>query len=201
MVFFIVFVLVCILKYVLIFLSSELFVIQLFEVLVEYGVSGESICVVDQYVLLGVEIELGDGDGWFVIWVKLLVVDILVIVILIWMGYILSVVVGVFECFDVEFLEKDVDGCLIMYDKVVIVGVVGNEDGVYYVMVELYQVFNDIGFIILVQGGIYWNGEVMYIIDYCDLVLLLEEVVLVMKVVVVNVVYFVCFIIVNWYLV
>lgn len=168
--------LVCTLKHAPTPSSSELLATQLLEALAEHGVSGESIRVVDQHVLPGVETELGDGDGWPAIRAKLLAADILVIATPIWMGHTSSVAAGVLERLDAELSEKDADGRLTMYDKVAIVGVVGNEDGAHHVTAELYQALNDIGFTIPAQGGTYWNGEAMHTTDYRDLASPPEEV-------------------------
>lgn len=190
-VFFMVVVIFCIFKFLFVVFSFDFFVIQMFDVFVGYGVIGSFVCVVDFQFSFGVQKDMGGDDQWLSIWCCVLDVDIFVFVMFMWMGQYLSVVQWVFECFDVEFSEIDVCGWLILFDKVVVVGIVGNEDGVYYIVVILFQVLNDVGFMVFVQGLVYWNGEVMYMIDYKDFDEMFEKVVLVICIFMVNVVYFV----------
>jgi multimeric flavodoxin WrbA len=157
--------------------SSELLASQLLEQLKVHGVAGESLRVVDHGVMPGVETDMGDGDGWPAIRAKILAADILVITTPTWMGHTASVAAGVLERLDAELSETDDDGKLTMYDKVAIVGVVGNEDGAHHVTAELYQALNDVGFTIPAQGGTYWNGEAMHSTDYNDLTAPREKVI------------------------
>lgn len=157
--------------------SSELLASQLLEQLKANGVAGESIRVVDHGVKAGVETDMGDGDGWPAIRAKILAADILVITTPTWMGHTASVATGVLERLDAELSETDDDGRLTMYNKVAIVGVVGNEDGAHHITAELYQALNDVGFTIPAQGGTYWNGEAMQSTDYNDLTAPREKVI------------------------
>lgn len=164
---------------------------QLLYVFEGYGVQMFSECVVNYDILFGVKIDEGLGDVWFVLCKCIDQVQILVLVILIWMGQFSLVVKCVFECLDVVFGEIGDDGCYFIFGKVVVVGVVGNEDGVYYVIVELYQVFVDVGFIIFVGSLVYWVGEVMSSKNYVDFKQMFEVVVSVIQILVCNVVYLV----------
>lgn len=157
--------------------SSELLAGQLLDALAAHGVTGESIRVVDHHVSPGVETDMGDGDGWPGIRDTILAADILVVATPTWMGHTASVAAGVLERLDAELSETDDEGQLTMYDKVAIVGVVGNEDGAHHVTAELYQALNDVGFTIPAQGGTYWNGEAMHSTDYRDLTAPREKVV------------------------
>lgn len=157
--------------------SSELMASQLLAELEKHGVAGESIRVVDHGVKPGVETDMGEGDGWPAIRAKILAADILVITTPTWMGHTASVAAGVLERLDAELSETGDDGKLTMYDKVAIVGVVGNEDGAHHITAELYQALNDVGFTIPAQGGTYWNGEAMHSTDYNDLTAPREKVV------------------------
>lgn len=56
-----------------------------------------------------------------------------------------------------------------MYGKVATVAVVGNEDGAHETVADLMQGLNDVGFTLPVQGGTYWVGEAMQIVDFKDL--------------------------------
>jgi hypothetical protein len=57
---------------------------------------------------------------------------------------------------------------MVSWDRVAIVGVVGNEDGAHHVAAELFQGLNDVGFTIPANGMTYWVGEAMHGLDYKD---------------------------------
>ncbi len=80
-----------------------------------------------------------------------------------------SVAQRALERLDAELSEEREDGNPIMFGKVAVVGVVGNEDGAHKITADLYQGLNDVGFSIPAQGGTYWNGEAMHTTDYKDL--------------------------------
>ena len=80
-----------------------------------------------------------------------------------------SVAQRALERLDAELSEEGEDGNPILFGKVAIVGVVGNEDGAHKITADLYQGLNDVGFTIPAQGGTYWNGEAMHTVDYQDL--------------------------------
>ncbi|MET0715867.1 MAG: flavodoxin, partial [Mycetocola sp.] len=75
----------------------------------------------------------------------------------------------VVERLDAELSETDADGRPILYDKVALVAVVGNEDGAHKISADLFQALNDYGYTIPAQGVSYWNGEAMHTTDYKDL--------------------------------
>ncbi len=75
----------------------------------------------------------------------------------------------VLERLDAELSETRDDGNPILYGKVALVGVVGNEDGAHKITADLYQALDDCGLTIPAQGGTYWNGEAMHTVDYNDL--------------------------------
>ena len=56
-----------------------------------------------------------------------------------------------------------------MFDKVALIGIVGNEDGAHKVTADLAQGLNDVGFTLPAQGATYWVGEAMGSTDYQDL--------------------------------
>jgi hypothetical protein len=65
--------------------------------------------------------------------------------------------------------EMDDAGRPDLFDKVAVVGVVGNEDGAHAITAEVFQALNDVGFSIPAQGGTYWNGEAMHTTNYNEL--------------------------------
>jgi multimeric flavodoxin WrbA len=149
--------------------STELLADQVLAALAEHGAEGEQIRVVDLDVKPGVETDMGDGDQWPQIRAKVLEADILVMCSPTWMGHMSSVAQRVLERLDAELSETDAAGRPILYDKVGVAVVLGNEDGAHKITADLYQALNDVGFTIPAQGGTYWNGEAMHTVDYQDL--------------------------------
>jgi multimeric flavodoxin WrbA len=149
--------------------SSELMASQILDELSSHGVTGSSVRVVDFDVKPGVETDMGDGDQWPTLRDQILAADILVMVTPTWMGQASSVAHRVLERLDAELSEMDAAGRPDLYDKVAVVGVVGNEDGAHHITAVIYQSLNDVGYTIPSQGGTYWNGEAMHSVDYNDL--------------------------------
>jgi len=149
--------------------SSELMGTQILDALALAGVTGSMVRVVDHNVRPGVETDMGGGDEWPTIRKRILAADILVVCTPTWMGHASSVAHRVLERLDAELSESDAAGRPILYNKVAVVGVVGNEDGAHHITAELFQALNDVGFTIPAQGGTYWNGEAMHKTDYNDL--------------------------------
>jgi multimeric flavodoxin WrbA len=149
--------------------SSELMASQILAELATHGVTGSSVRVVDHDVRPGVETDMGDGDAWPAIRDQILAADILVLSTPTWMGHASSVAHRVLERLDAELSEMDEAGRPDLYDKVAVVGVVGNEDGAHHITAEVFQALNDVGYTIPAQGGTYWNGEAMQGVDYNDL--------------------------------
>ncbi|MCY1143054.1 NAD(P)H-dependent oxidoreductase [Actinoplanes sp. Pm04-4] len=148
--------------------SSELLGRQILDALADHDVDGELIRVVDQNVKFGVSTDEGDGDGWPAVREKILASQILVIATPIWLGQPSSVTKMVLERLDAELSETDAQGRPSMYDKVAVVGVVGNEDGAHHVIAEVIQGLNDVGFTIPAAGSAYWVGEALGKVDYKD---------------------------------
>jgi multimeric flavodoxin WrbA len=142
---------------------------QILAELSTHGVTGSTVRVVDHNVRPGVETDMGDGDAWPAIRNQILAADIFVLVTPTWMGHASSVAHRVLERLDAELSEMDDAGRPDLYDKVAVVGVVGNEDGAHHITAEVFQALNDVGFTIPAQGGTYWNGEAMHSTDYNDL--------------------------------
>lgn len=149
--------------------SSELMARHVLDELATHGVTGTSVRVVDHNVMPGVQTDMGDGDAWPGIREKILAADILVLATPIWMGHPCSIAQRVIERLDAELSETDDAGRPIMYGKVAIVAVVGNEDGAHKTVADMQQALNDVGFTIPAQGGTYWVGEAMQTVDYKDL--------------------------------
>ena len=149
--------------------SSELMARQILDALGQHGVPGDSVRVVDHDVRPGVSTDEGGGDEWPGIRSRLLAADILVFSSPTWMGQMSSVGQRVLERLDAELAETGPDGLPILYGKVAVVAVVGNEDGAHKITADAYQALNDVGFTVPAQGGTYWNGEAMHPTDYNDL--------------------------------
>jgi len=149
--------------------STQLLADQILTALAEHGVEGSSVRVVDFDVKPGVQTDMGEGDAWPGLREQVLAADIVVLVTPTWMGQHSSVAQRVLERLDAELSETDEQGRPILYDKVALAGIVGNEDGAHHIAAILFQGLNDVGFTIPAQGCIYWNGEAMKTVDYKDL--------------------------------
>ncbi len=149
--------------------SSELIARQVLDELGRHAVAGELVRVVDHDVRPGVEKDMGDGDAWPGIRERIVAADVLVIATPTWMGQASSVCMRVLERLDAELSETDDTGRPLMFGKVAIVAVVGNEDGAHHISSQVFQALNDVGFSIPAQGATYWNGEAMHKTDYLDL--------------------------------
>ena len=156
--------------------SSELMARHVLDELATHGVSGTSLRVVDHNVMPGVQVDMGDGDAWPGIRDKILAADILVLATPIWMGHPSSITQRVMERLDADLAETDNEGRPIMYGKVAIVAVVGNEDGAHKTVADTQQGLNDVGFTLPAQGATYWVGEAMQTVDYKDLKAVPEKV-------------------------
>jgi multimeric flavodoxin WrbA len=149
--------------------SSDLLASQILSGLESHGVTTSSLRVVDFDVKPGVETDMGDGDEWPAIRERILAADILVVVTPTWVGQLTSIGQRVLERLDAELSEMDEAGRPDMYDKIAVVGVVGNEDGAHHIASQLFQGLDDLGFTIPSQGSTYWNDEAMGSRDYKDL--------------------------------
>ncbi len=149
--------------------SSDLLADQFLAELEKHHVATQKVRVVDKDVKPGVEIDMGNGDEWPSIRDRVLAADILIISTPTWAGHMSSVAQRVIERLDAELSETDASGRPILYDKVALVAVVGNEDGAHKISADLFQALNDYGYTIPAQGVSYWNGEAMHTTDYKDL--------------------------------
>ncbi|MGO2931785.1 flavodoxin family protein [Microbacterium sp.] len=149
--------------------SSEVLGAQMSAFLTEQGVACESIRAVDHVILPGVQKDMGEGDEWPALRERVLSADILVFITPTWLGQHSSVAQRVLERLDAELSETDAEGRPILFDKVAVAGVLGNEDGAHHITAILFQALNDMGFTVPAQGSVYWNGEAMHTTDYKDL--------------------------------
>ncbi|MGK3950449.1 flavodoxin family protein [Microbacterium sp. K2] len=149
--------------------SSDLLGSQILSALAEHGVTGELVRAVDHVISPGVEADMGGDDEWPTLREKVHAADILVFLTPTWMGQHSSVAQRVLERLDAELSETDDAGRPILFDKVAIAGIVGNEDGAHHIAAILFQSLNDVGYSVPAQASIYWNGEAMQTVDYKDL--------------------------------
>ena len=131
---------------------------------------GETIRLADHDIKPGVSSDEGEGDAWPAIRAKIITADVLVFGTPIWMGQPSSVAKRVCERMDAFLSETDEQGRTPAYGKVVIVGVVGNEDGAHHSSAELFQALNDVGWTVAPQAACYWVGEAMNKKNFKDLV-------------------------------
>jgi multimeric flavodoxin WrbA len=149
--------------------STALIAQQVLDALSGHGVEGDLVRVVDHDVRPGVEADMGEGDAWPALRQRVLDADILVFATPTWVGNMSSVAQRVLERLDAELSFTNDLGQPLMFGKVAVVAVVGNEDGAHAITASLFQGLNDIGFTVPAQGGTYWNGEAMQGVDYRDL--------------------------------
>ena len=149
--------------------STELLMTQILADLESNGVTTSSARLVDFAITPGVETDMGDGDEWPGIRDQILAADIFVVVTPTWVGQLTSVGQQILERLDAELSETDDKGRPSLYDRVAVVGVVGNEDGAHHITAQLFQGLVDLGFTVSSQASTYWNGEAMNSVDYKDL--------------------------------
>lgn len=149
--------------------SSHVLASQVAEELASHGVQSEIVRIVGHDVKPGVKSDMGAGDTWPAIRKKLLASQILVLATPIWVGHPSSLAQRVLERLDAELSQTDGQGRPILFDKVALVAVVGNEDGAHHVIADLSQGLSEVGFTVPAQGATYWVGEAMHATDYQDL--------------------------------
>lgn len=149
--------------------SSDLLARQVAAEFTGHQVHSEILRIADFDVKPGVLKDMGDGDQWPGIRQKLLAADILVLATPIWVGHPSSLAQRVLERLDAELSQTDEQGRPILFGKVGVVAVVGNEDGAHHVIAELGQGLADVGFTLPAQGSTYWVGQAMHTTDYQDL--------------------------------
>lgn len=149
--------------------SSELLAQEVQGELSRYDVESRLFRVADYDVKFGIKQDMGGGDEWPQIRQAIIEADILLVATPIWMGQPSAVAKMALERLNADMSETDETGKPLMYGKVAIAAVVGNEDGAHHVSAEMFQALTDIGFTIPAGGPTYWVGEAMGSIDYKDL--------------------------------
>ena len=129
----------------------------------------ETIRLADYDIKPGVSSDEGEGDAWPAIRAKIRAADVLIFGTPIWMGQPSSIAKRVCERMDAFLSETDEAGRTPAYGKVVIVGIVGNEDGAHHTAAELFQALNDVGWTVPAAAACYWVGEAMNKKDFKDL--------------------------------
>ncbi|MBS0502236.1 MAG: NAD(P)H-dependent oxidoreductase [Proteobacteria bacterium] len=140
------------------------------EALAKHGVAlTETIRVAALDVKPGVTSDEGAGDAWPAIREKIVAADILIVGTPVWMGQMSSIAKRVCERLDAFLSETDDQGRTPAYGKVVLAGIVGNEDGAHHIAATLFQALNDVGFTVPAAAATYWVGEAMQKVDFKDL--------------------------------
>ncbi|MEV0074863.1 NAD(P)H-dependent oxidoreductase [Nocardia neocaledoniensis] len=149
--------------------SSALLADQALDELATHDVDGKSVRIADFDIRPGVSADEGDGDQWPLIRRRVLDADIVLLATPTWLGHASSVAQRVLERLDAELSSTDDAGRPVLFGKVGIAAVVGNEDGAHKIVADTFQALDDVGFTIPAQGCTYWNGEAMQGVDYIDL--------------------------------
>ena len=149
--------------------SCQLIAEQLLGGFAGPGIDGDIVRVVALEVAPGVDADMGDGDEWPGLRERVLAADILGVCTPTWLGHMSSVAQRVLERLDAELSATDDQGRPILYGRVAVTAVLGNEDGAHKITADLHQALNDVGFTMPAQGGTYWNGAAMEKTDYKDL--------------------------------
>jgi multimeric flavodoxin WrbA len=150
--------------------STDKMIGQIAGELEKHGVEvRETIRIADHDIKPGVSSDEGPGDAWPDIRKRILACDILIFGTPIWLGQPSSLAKRVLERMDAFFSETDDAGRMPSFNKVAVVGIVGNEDGAHHVTAELLQALNDTGWTAAGQAACYWVGEAMHKTDFKDL--------------------------------
>lgn len=129
----------------------------------------QTLRMADHDIKPGVTSDEGEGDAWPDLRSRILAAEILVFGTPIWLGQPSSIAKRVLERMDAFLDETDSAGRMPSHGKVVIVAVVGNEDGAHHVTAELLQALNDVGWTIPAVCACYWVGAAMQSTDFKDL--------------------------------
>jgi multimeric flavodoxin WrbA len=130
----------------------------------------ETIRIADHDVKPGVTSDEGKGDAWPDLRRRILAADILIFGTPIWLGQMSSLAKRVVERMDAFLSETDAAGRMPSFGKVVLIAIVGNEDGAHNVTAQLGQALADTGWTLPPSSAVYWVGEAMGSVDFKDLV-------------------------------
>jgi multimeric flavodoxin WrbA len=150
--------------------STDRMIGLLVSELKERGVEfGETIRIADHDVKPGVTSDEGEGDAWPDLRRRILAADILIFGTPIWLGQMSSLAKRVAERMDAFLSETDAQGRMPSFGKVVLIAIVGNEDGAHNVTAQLGQALADTGWTLPPSSAVYWVGEAMGDVDFKDL--------------------------------
>jgi multimeric flavodoxin WrbA len=140
------------------------------DALNEKGVAFDGIIrIADHDVKPGVTSDEGKGDDWPALRKRILAADILIVGTPIWMGQMSSLAKRVCERMDAFLSETDDAGRTPACGKIVLIAVVGNEDGAHNITAQLGQALVDVGWTLPPSPTCYWVGEAMGDVDFKDL--------------------------------
>ncbi|PPA70597.1 flavodoxin family protein [Jeotgalibacillus proteolyticus] len=125
----------------------------------DIGVTSEVIRIADYNIKPGVEVDMGDGDEWPVIFEKIKKADILIIGTPIWVGEKSSITSRIIERINGGSGETNEEGQSIYYNKIGGVVVTGNEDGGKHAASSVLYALSHLGFTIPPNVDTYWVGE------------------------------------------
>jgi multimeric flavodoxin WrbA len=149
--------------------STDRMIGDILSALKALGIDGSVERALDHDIKPGVLSDEGQGDQWPALRKRILDADIFILGTPIWLGQPSSVAKRVLERMDAFLSETDDKGRMPAAGKVVLVAIVGNEDGAHFCHAACFQALNDVGFTIPANAGIYWVGEAMGSVDYVDL--------------------------------
>ena len=149
--------------------STDRMIGDILSALKALGIDGSVERALDHDIKPGVLSDEGQGDQWPALRKRILDADIFILGTPIWLGQPSRVQKRVLERMDAFLSETDDKGRMPAAGKVVLVAIVGNEDGAHFCHAACFQALNDVGFTIPANAGIYWVGEAMGSVDYVDL--------------------------------
>lgn len=149
--------------------STDRMITDLLAAMRPHGITGEIERVADYNVKAGVLSDMGTGDDWPKLRIRVLAADIFILGTPIWLGQPSSIARRVLERMDAFLSETDDRNRMPAAGKVALVAIVGNEDGAHACHAACFQALNDVGFTIPANSGVYWVGEAMQGTNYVDL--------------------------------
>lgn len=150
--------------------STDAMIKVLADAFGEYHVKlSETVRVAALDIKPGVTSDEGKGDDWPALRTKILAADILIFGTPIWMGQPGSIAKRVMERMDAFLGETDKAGRMPSFGKVVVLAIVGNEDGAHFCTAAMLQSLNDVGWSVAGGAACYWVGKAMGDVDFKDL--------------------------------
>jgi len=150
--------------------STDTMIGLIVDALKDKGVAFDgTIRLADHDIKPGVTSDEGEGDAWPGLRTRILAADILIFGTPVWMGQMSSLAKRVCERMDAFLSETDKAGRTPAYGKIVLMAVVGNEDGAHNVTASMGQALIDVGWTLPPSPTCYWVGEAMGKVDFKDL--------------------------------